>query len=210
MTLNKVPDPSKRSEAARQAILDAALTLCEKDGYPALTIEGIAACSGASKKTIYRWWPSKGAVLLEAIVEKVADTANHPDTGNLVDDILTQIKAVIALLTPHHTSASTGLIAEALRDDHLATELRERLVEPSIALFNERMRIAQRRGEIPANTDFKLLNDLLHGTIYHRLVFHLGMPNDDELRERIQVVIAGLNAQVSGNTARDADVSPQR
>ncbi|WP_433348159.1 TetR-like C-terminal domain-containing protein [Microtetraspora malaysiensis] len=57
------------------------------------------------------------------------------------------------------------------------------------------MRSAQRRGEIPEGADLKLLNDLLHGTLYHRLVFHLGMPDDDELRERIEVVLVGLNAR---------------
>ena len=56
------------------------------------------------------------------------------------------------------------------------------------------MRLAKSRGELPEGADLKLLNDLLHGTLYHRLVFHLGMPSDDELRERIEVVIAGLNA----------------
>jgi AcrR family transcriptional regulator len=189
------PDPTRRSEGARQAILGAALALCAESGYPRLTVEGIAARSGVSKKTIYRWWPSKGAVLLEAVIERAASTANHPDTGNFGDDVLAQLKAVIALLTPHQTSAVTGLIAEALRDDDLATDLREQLIIPNIGLFDERMRSAKRRGEIPEDADLKLLNDLLHGTLYHRLVFHLGMPSDDELRERIEVIVAGLNAR---------------
>ena len=191
----KTPDPSKRSESARQAVLKAALALSEESGYQRLTIEGIAARSGVSKKTIYRWWPSKGAVLLEAVIERAASTANHPDTGDLVDDVLTQLKAVIALLTPHQTSAATGLISESLRDDDLAADLREQLIIPNIGLFNDRMRLAKSRGEIPEDADLKLLNDLLHGTLYHRLVFHLGMPSDAELRERIEVVIAGLNAR---------------
>lgn len=191
----KAPDPTKRSQSARQAILDAALALCEEIGYPRLTIEGIAARSGVSKKTIYRWWPSKGAVLLEAVIDRASITANHPDAGHFAEDVLTQLKAVIALLTPHGTSATTGLIAEALRDDDLATDLREQLILPNIGLFDERVRAAKHRGELPDDADTKLLNDLLHGTLYHRLVFHLGMPSDDELRERIEVVIAGLKAR---------------
>ncbi|WP_413452591.1 TetR/AcrR family transcriptional regulator [Georgenia phoenicis] len=191
----KAPDPAKRSEDARQAVLAAALELCEEIGYPRLTIEGIAARSGVSKKTIYRWWPSKGAVLLEAVVEKAESTANHPDTGHFVDDVLTQLKAVIELLTPHRTSAVTGLIAEALRDDDLAGDLREQVIVPNIGLFDKRMRSAISRGELPEGADLKLLNDLLHGTLYHRLVFHLGMPSDEELRERIKVVLAGINAR---------------
>jgi hypothetical protein len=136
-------------------------------------------------------------VLLEAVIDRAASTANHPDTGNFVDDVLAQLKAVIALLTPHQTSVATGLIAEALRDDDLATDLREQLIRPNIGLFDERMRSAQRRGQIPEDADLRLLNDLLHGTLYHRLVFHLGMPTDEELRERIEVVVAGLNARAA-------------
>ena len=191
----KAPDPTRRSERAREAVLEAALALCDESGYTKLTIEGIAARSGVSKKTIYRWWPSKGKVLLEAVIERAASTANHPDTGHFIDDVLTQLKAVIALLTPYQTSVVAGLIAEALRDDDLATDLREQLIIPNIGLFDERMRSAKRRGEIPQDADLRLLNDLLHGTLYHRLVFHLGMPSDAELRERIEVVIDGLKVR---------------
>lgn len=193
--MTKAPDPTRRSESARRAVLQAAVELCEETGYPRLTIEAIAARSGVSKKTVYRWWASKGEVLLDAVIDRASSTANHPDTGNFVNDVLTQLKAVIALLTPHRTSMTTGLIAEALRDEDVATDLRERLIRPNIGLFDERMRSAKRSGEIPEDADLRLLNDLLHGTLYHRLVFHLGMPTDDELRERIEVVVAGLRAR---------------
>ena len=190
----KAPDPQKRSETARRAVLDAALALCTDEGYPSLTIEGIAARAGVSKKTIYRWWKSKGDVLLEAVVDLANVSANHVDTGDLVEDIVTQLCAVIDLLVPHHTSAVTGLIAEALRDDAVATALREQLIKPNILLFNARMQKSVERGELPAQVDPRLLNDLLHGTIYHRLVFHLGMPDRAELRERVKVVLAGVRA----------------
>ena len=178
-------------------MLQAALALCAETGYPRLTIEGIAARSGVSKKTIYRWWSSKGAVLLEAVAEQATTTANHRDTGSLVDDLVAQLRAVIELLEPYRTSAVTGLIAEALRDDDLAVALRETLILPNIELFNVRMRSAQRSGEIPDDADLGILNDLVHGTLYHRLVFHLGMPDDHELRERVEVIVAGLKAHAS-------------
>lgn len=193
--MKKAPDPTRRSENAYRAILEAALSLCGENGYASLTVEGIAARAGVSKKTIYRWWPSKGAVLLEAVVEQAAQTANHPDTGDFVEDMLAQLEGVIALLTPHRSSAVSGLIAEALRDDALAADLREQLIVPNIRLFDERVRSAQQRGELPEHVDVELLNDLLHGTLYHRLVFHLAMPGRDELRERIQVIVAGVHAR---------------
>lgn len=64
--MTKTPDATRRSDRSRRAILDAALTLVGEVGYNKLTIEAIAARAGVGKQTIYRWWPSKAAVLLDA------------------------------------------------------------------------------------------------------------------------------------------------
>ena len=61
---DRAPDPARRSERARRAILDAALALCRARGYDGTAIEAIAADAGVGKQTIYRWWPSKGAVIM--------------------------------------------------------------------------------------------------------------------------------------------------
>src|SRR5690606_25306680 len=78
------PDPRRRSERSRRAILDAARTLVAETGYPKLTIEAVAARAGVGKQTIYRWWPSKGALLLDAVLA-LSQTAEGditlPDTG---------------------------------------------------------------------------------------------------------------------------------
>lgn len=178
------PNPLRRNEASRRAILDAALQLCAEIGYARLTIEAIAARAGVSKKTIYRWWPSKGAVVLDA-VDDAATVADYPDTGNLVTDLHTQVTAVIELLTPPGNSATIGLLAEALQDKELAEGLRERLIQPRITAFKERLRKAQRDGQLAADADLDIALDLIYGPIYHRLVFHLGMPDAKQLQALI-------------------------
>lgn len=175
------PNPLRRNEASRRAILDASLQLCAELGYRRLTIEAIAARAGVSKKTIYRWWPSRGAVVLEAVDDAVAAVAEHPDTGDLAADLHSQLTAVIGLLTPTETSAAVGLIAEALHDQELAHDLRERLIRPRIDEFKERLRQAQRDGQFPADADLDVALDLIYGPLYHRLVYHLGMPSPEEL-----------------------------
>ncbi|MEO3926375.1 TetR/AcrR family transcriptional regulator [Micromonosporaceae bacterium B7E4] len=176
------PNPLRRNEASRRAILDAALQLCAELGYGRLTIEAIAAHAGVSKKTIYRWWPSKGAVVLEAVDDVATMVAEHPDTGDLAADLHAQLTAVIGLLTPPNTSAVVGLIAEALQDDELAHDLRERLIRPRIEAFDRRMRQAQIKGQLAADADLDVALNLIYGPLYHRLVFHLGMPDPDQLR----------------------------
>lgn len=179
------PNPQRRNESSRRAILDAALQLCAGLGYRRVTIEAIAAHAGVSKKTIYRWWPSKGAVVLEAVDDMANLVAEHPDTGDLAADLHTQLTAVIGLLTPPSTSAVVGLIAEGLQDEELARDLRERLIRPRIEAFNRRLEKAQRDGQLAADADFDVALNLVYGPVYHRLVFHLGQPGADELRTLI-------------------------
>ncbi|MEH1129565.1 TetR/AcrR family transcriptional regulator [Micromonospora sp. CPCC 206061] len=180
------PNPHRRSETSRRAILDAALQLCAESGYGRLTIEAIAARAGVSKKTIYRWWPSKGTVVLEAIDDVATMVADYPNTGDLAADLRTQLTAVIHLLTPPDRSAVVGLIAEALQDTELAGELRKRLIAPRIAQFKDRMRQAQLSGQLAADANLDIAVDLLYGPLYHRLVYHLGMPDPGELDALIQ------------------------
>ena len=75
MSPHKAPDSSRRSDRSRRAIYDAALALVGEVGYARTTIEGIAARAGVGKQTIYRWWPSKAAVLLEAFLDMSARQA---------------------------------------------------------------------------------------------------------------------------------------
>ncbi|MEU7604799.1 TetR/AcrR family transcriptional regulator, partial [Streptomyces sp. NPDC041003] len=91
--MTKTPDATRRSDRSRRAILDAALTLVGEVGYNKLTIEAIAARAGVGKQTIYRWWPSKAAVLLDASLALAGDAETEggwtgfPDTGDLAGDL---------------------------------------------------------------------------------------------------------------------------
>src|SRR5579872_5527324 len=77
-----------RSEESRQAILAGAVELLHEQGVRAMSIEGIAARAGVSKKTIYRWWPSKGVLALDAIYEEWTNARGlTPDTGTLIGDL---------------------------------------------------------------------------------------------------------------------------
>ncbi|OLT25806.1 TetR family transcriptional regulator [Nocardiopsis sp. CNR-923] len=188
----KQPNAARRSQSSRRATLTAAQELCGEIGYGRLTIEAIAARAGVSKKTIYRWWPSKGAIVLELLDEIATTTADPPDTGDLAADLHTQLTEAIGILDPPHTSPAAGVISEALHDPELAHDLRERLIEPRIAQFKERMRRAQRQGLLDPDADLDVALDLLYGPLYHRLVFHLGMPDSSYLTTLITHALRAL------------------
>ncbi|SHG22320.1 TetR/AcrR family transcriptional regulator [Streptoalloteichus hindustanus] len=195
----KAPNAARRSESSRRAILTATQELCGENGYRRVTVEAIAARAGVSKKTIYRWWPSKGAVVLEILDEAASITADPPDTGDLAADLHTQLTEVIGLLAPSHTSPAAGLIAEALQDPDLGRELRERVIEPRIAKFRERLRRAQQQGQLSPDADLDVALDLLYGPLYHRLAFHLGMPDPDYLDTLIAHALRSLTPPDSTN-----------
>jgi AcrR family transcriptional regulator len=195
------PNPLRRSESSRRAILEAALQLCGEQGYRRLTVEAIAARAGVSKKTIYRWWPSKGAVVLEALDETANVVADHVDTGDLAADLHTQLTAVIELFSQEN-SAVIGLIAEALNDNDLARDLRERTIRPRIAAFQERLRKAQAKGQLPADADLDVALDLIYGPIYYRLVYHLGMPDPERLRTLIAHALRAFDAPTTRDSLR--------
>ena len=124
------PNALRRSQRSHRAILEAALDLCAERGYGNVTVEAIAARAGVSKKTIYRWWPTKGAVVLEALHEWREDAMTFPDTGDIVADLQAQLEIVNEFMTGPRGAAYTGLIAESQHDERLAHALADRFIRP--------------------------------------------------------------------------------
>src|SRR5271166_2930982 len=93
----KRPPGRPRSEHARQAILRSTMHLLQKTGFPDLTIEAIAANAGVGKATVYRWWPNKGALVVDAFASGTESRLHFPDTGSVYRDVSLQMRQVIAI-----------------------------------------------------------------------------------------------------------------
>ncbi|WP_030453953.1 TetR/AcrR family transcriptional regulator [Herbidospora cretacea] len=178
-TQRKAPDAARRNEAARRAILTAALDLAGEVGYARLSIEGIAARAGAGKQTIYRWWPSKGAVLFDALLmlsEGQGDQpADLPDTGDLEADLKTVLRATVEELNdPRYSEPMRALAVEILLDPALAADFAERLDEPVRELKRRRLRRAQAAGQLAADADLDVAVDLIWGPLRTRWLYREG------------------------------------
>jgi AcrR family transcriptional regulator len=92
---------TRRSSGPRKAqeIFDATLDLLAEKGYEGLTIEGVAQQSGVNKTTVYRWWPSKGALLGAALIGARQLEFTPPDTGSLTGDLEALLHTIVTLLT---------------------------------------------------------------------------------------------------------------
>ncbi|MFE4858084.1 TetR/AcrR family transcriptional regulator [Streptomyces sp. NPDC056670] len=181
------PSPRRRSEKSRRATLTAALELCAENGYGKVTIEAIAARAGVSKKTIYRWWPTKGAVLLDAVTELVVSNSEFPDTGDIEADLRTHIGMLVNLFNSTVMGpAYRGILSQVLHDEQLARAVNDELVIPRVALVYERMRGAQEQGQLPPDADLPLAVEMLYGPLYYRHA--LGRPMPDP--ERVETLVA--------------------
>lgn len=166
------PDPSRRNEQSRQAILDASIALIGELGYDNVSIEAIARRAGCGKQTIYRWWPSKGAVVLEAATQSLDPVVTFPDTGDIVADLRGQLMGILDLITTTGFGAAyRGVIAAGQSDPALLDAVYEQIIEPNIKGFGARAALAQERGEMRADADVQTLRDVLYGVIEYRM-FH--------------------------------------
>ncbi|RBY80237.1 TetR family transcriptional regulator [Blastococcus sp. TF02-09] len=155
----------------REEILLAAGRILLTEGMGGFTIERVAELAGASKMTIYKWWPSKGALALDGYFAGMEPALAFPDTGDVAADLATQLHTFVRTLrdTPAGRVIAE-LIGAAQTDPELARAYRERYSGPRRALAVDALRRGQERGQIRADVDPEVVIDQLWGACYHRLL----------------------------------------
>jgi AcrR family transcriptional regulator len=188
-----VPAPRRgrpRSEKAAAAILDSAVELLLNQGLEAVSMDTIAERAGVSKATIYRWWPTKETLALDALFYEWAhDGAGDPaNLGDLREDLLALLEPWMRRVTARpYARVLSALITRARTDPAFAREYDTRLVQPRRARARLVLERAVARGEVSAETDLEAALDLIYGPLYLRLLQgHL------ELDERFVVSIVDL------------------
>ncbi|MCW2593866.1 MAG: TetR family transcriptional regulator [Mycobacterium sp.] len=159
-----------RSERSRTAVLRAASDLMHEVGLRAMTTEGIAGRSGASKATIYKWWPNKYAVAVEAFLSELLIESADPDTGSAAEDF----RIVLRGLSHFYASASgrvfAQLIGEAQFDSVVAAELRDRLIHSRRDVSRAIWDRGVARGELRDDVDREVAIDIVFGPALYRLM----------------------------------------
>ncbi|WP_328412133.1 TetR/AcrR family transcriptional regulator [Nocardia sp. NBC_00403] len=182
-----------RSERARQAILEATVDLLLERGLTAMSMDAVAAVAGVSKATIYRWWPTKETLAMDALYQEWATSPSAADTGSLRQDLrhLLYPWAALAARRPYGR-ALAGLLAEVRMKPDFALEYRTRFVEHRRDQGQLILQRAIARGEIPADTRIEVTLDLLYGPVYHRML-HGHAPIDEAfVGEVIRTVLDGI------------------
>ncbi|MFF4773987.1 TetR/AcrR family transcriptional regulator [Microtetraspora fusca] len=173
------PNPARRNERSRQAILAAARELISEMGYARVSIEAIAARAGVGKQTIYRWWPSQGAVIFDSFLDLSRDAEGQgvalPDTGDIEADLKLVMRATVAeFADPRFEAPIRALNAEIINDPELAAQYREKLAGPVDDAKKTRLRSAQQAGQLAADADLDLVLEVLYAPLYQRWLHRSG------------------------------------
>jgi AcrR family transcriptional regulator len=155
----------------RADVLRAVGELLLAEGLADFTIERVARLSGVSKTTIYKWWPSRGALALDGYFHAVEPTLAFPDTDSIRADLTTQLHAFGHLVADTPAGRLLAeLIGASQTDAELAVAYRELYSSQRRHLAVMRIQRAQTAGQLRADVDPQVVVDQLWGAVYHRLL----------------------------------------
>ena len=192
------PKSDRRSERSKQAILDATRELlAEEGGVRSLTIEAVAARSGVAKTTIYRRWRDKWELALDAAMIDMLSSFDDPvDVGDTRKELITFVNSAVKTLgSKPYGPALQGLASEVATDPELARVYQEYVVEPRRLQIQAVIERGIERGDLRPDTDPRMIQELLIGPIYYRLLFS-GPPFDRKLGPRlVDAVLDGFRVR---------------
>jgi AcrR family transcriptional regulator len=172
MAEQRTPDVSRRSERARRAIHAATRELVGEHGFAKVTVEAIAARAGVGKQTIYRWWPSKCAIVLDVLIADNVDdheARTLPDTGDLAADLRPVLVETVAYFTdPTNDKLLRAMTAEIQYDTQLATAVLDGLLRPPFDAIVARIDKAGLTMPSGSGVDPEIVAEELVGPILHR------------------------------------------
>lgn len=172
--------PRRRGEALNAAIFQATLDELAEVGYAGLTMERVAERARASKASLYRRWPSRIELAMDAVYHALPDPASPPDTGSLRGDLLATLRRNAELLAGPAGEAMRGLLSEALGDEARASRIRQNSQGATRRTMQEIANRAVARGEIePAAITPRRL-DAGPAILRHYFLFG-GVPIPDEV-----------------------------
>ncbi len=181
-----------RSEESRAAVLRATSELLHEVGLRAMTTDEIANRSGASKATIYKWWPNKYAVAIDAFLSELMADSPDPDTGSAREDLSAVMHGLMHFYTGPSGQVFAQLVGEAQSDPLIQKQLRTNLVDSRRELFRAILDRGVARGELRDDVDPEAAVDLVIGPALYRLMMGHAPLTDAAADAIVDVAVRGL------------------
>ncbi len=184
-----------RCEAARTAVLDAGYKLLSKASVQAISVQEIAAEAGVSTATLYRWWPTKEAVLLDSYTNRVDDTALLHADGSPLHRLRKHLMNVAQMFKGEEGRVSLRLLMAIQEDQILRGAFFERIYRPKVDRCLAVMREAVEQGELPRGTDLRLFLDSVFGVLLTNLILKHEDVDNALIGKAFDFAVAGAQAK---------------
>ena len=186
------PPGRPRDEAARDRIRDAALELLEEVGFSSVTCDAIAQRSGASKATIYRWWPNKVAVIIDAFVENVTPELPLRDTPTLEEWVTVHLRQFAKVLAGRNGRLLAAVIAAAQKDPEVEAAFLSHWIKPRRALSRKGLQKFKNQGLLPERFDIEQVLDAMYGPLHFLLMVRHSKPTPAYAESLAAMLVHGL------------------
>jgi AcrR family transcriptional regulator len=191
--MNKLKSRGRqRSSESEKAILTATLRLLREKPLRDITIEAIARQAGVGKMTIYKWWPSKAYVALDAFRKVISKMILIPDTGDVERDLTELLRSSMSFYASSTGRIFGQFLAESQSDPEFAALFRERFLKPRREATREVLNRAMKRREIDQKLDQELVLDLIFGPMVFRLMAGHGSLDKTEADAMISILLHGI------------------
>jgi AcrR family transcriptional regulator len=189
------PPPSRsrrRGETLERAIYDAVLDQLQAVGYVGLTMEGVATRAQTGKAALYRRWPRKEDLVVDALEHVLPPATALPDHGDVRDDLLDLLGRLTAMLNSPAGCALQCLMSETERDESFARLLHERVKEPRKRMFLDLLRRAAERGQVRPEAATQLVAEVGPALVMQRFLADGAPVPDDYVRSVVDDVVLPL------------------
>ena len=181
-----------RSEGCRQKVLAAADTLFTRDGLARMSVDAVAQQAGVSKATIYRWWPNKAAIVMEALLTSSEAEVYVAVSPFPEEDLIARVRRTVALFRGPRGRVIASLIGQAQSDPEIAEAYRQHLLGPRRIAMRAAIQRAVDAGIYRPDIDFDLAIDTVYGPLYQRLLLAHAPLDEAFERDYPPAVVAAL------------------
>jgi AcrR family transcriptional regulator len=184
-----------RDAAAHAAILSAALDLLVAEGFRALNLDRVADVAGVGKMTIYRRWPNKAAVVMDALLSLIGPESQFPRADTAVASIRLQMRLQGRLFRGPYGGVIKALLGEAQFDVQLAEAFRERWINPRRLMTRGVLETAIHEGSLRSDIDIETTIDMLYGPLYYRLQIGTGPVSEAFIDRVYEQALRGVRSR---------------
>jgi AcrR family transcriptional regulator len=181
-----------RSEEARKAILQSTLELLKESGFTDLSIESIAAHAGVGKATVYRWWPNKAALVVDAFVSVVEEELRYPVSGPAKKAIRERMNRWTKVFRSPLGQVIAAVIGAGQSEPEMLRAFYDHWVEPRRREARRLLKQSMKNGEIRADVDPDTVLDILYGPLYLRLLLQNAPLTADFADAVFDIIMPGL------------------